>query len=90
MKNNGTTCSTTITASDNVNALAQDCSQGRSANANSNSNGVNGFDFTRINADGSEYTGSGNYSTSPWACVRDNRTGLMWEVKTRGRWYSRC
>jgi len=23
-----------------------------------------------------------DYSTVPWACVRDNRTGLTWEVKT--------
>ncbi len=80
---NGTDCSVSITASDNVTNLAQDCSQGRSAGTDSGQNGANGFDFTRINADGSEYTGSGNYTSSPWACVRDNRTGLMWEVKTR-------
>ncbi|MCL1066333.1 DUF1566 domain-containing protein [Shewanella olleyana] len=80
---NGSDCSTTITASDNVTPLDQDCSQGRSAAADSDSNGANGFDFTRINADGSEYSGSGNYNSAPWSCVRDNRTGLMWEVKTR-------
>lgn len=79
---NGTHCGVTITASDNITPLVQDCGQGRSAIANSDSNGANGFDFTRINSDGSEYIGSGNYQTSPWACVRDNRTGLMWEVKT--------
>ena len=80
---NGNDCSVTITASDNRTPLDQDCSQGRSAEANSDSNGVNGFDFTRINADGTEYTGNGNYGSNPWACVRDNRTGLMWEVKTQ-------
>jgi hypothetical protein len=38
--------------------------------------------YTRLNADGSEYTGSGNYSTEPWACVRENVNDLIWEVKT--------
>ena len=38
--------------------------------------------YIRLNSDGSEYTGSGNYSDEPWACVRDNVTGLTWEVKT--------
>ena len=44
--------------------------------------GVAGFDFTRLNADGSDYTGNGDYNSQPWACVRDNHTGLVWEVKT--------
>lgn len=39
-------------------------------------------EFSRINADGTPYTGSGNYSTDPWFCVYDKRTGLIWEVKT--------
>ena len=43
--------------------------------------GVAGFDFTRLNANGSTHTGS-VYATSPWSCVRDNHTGLVWEVKT--------
>ncbi|MDF1762156.1 MAG: DUF1566 domain-containing protein [Oleibacter sp.] len=40
-----------------------------------------GFDFTRINSDGSQYSGNGDYSIDPWACVQDNVTDLMWEVK---------
>jgi len=55
----------------------QDCSHGRDAQA-----GQAGFDFTRLNADGTEYTGNGHYTQAPWACVRDNHTGLVWEVKT--------
>lgn len=39
-------------------------------------------EFNRINADGTPYTGSGNYSTDPWFCVYDKRTGLIWEIKT--------
>ncbi len=40
------------------------------------------FDLTRLAADGSEYRGSGQYQEQPWSCVRDNKSGLMWEVKT--------
>lgn len=78
---NGNDCNTTITGA-NGTQLAQDCSQGRSITANSAADGEGGFDFTRINADGSIYSGNGNYASEPWACVRDDRTGLMWEVKT--------
>ena len=39
------------------------------------------FDMTRINQDGSVNDGS-DYAKKPWACVRDNKSGLMWEVKT--------
>jgi len=38
------------------------------------------FDMTRINQDGSENDGS-DYAKKPWACVRDNQSGLVWEVK---------
>jgi hypothetical protein len=40
------------------------------------------FDFTRIDAHGKEYKADGDYPSHPWACVRDNRTSLTWEVKT--------
>ena len=38
------------------------------------------FDMTRINQDGSVNDGS-DYAKKPWACVRDNQSGLLWEVK---------
>lgn len=38
--------------------------------------------FVRVAADGSVYTGSGNYAEDPWDCVYDKNTGLHWEVKT--------
>lgn len=41
------------------------------------------FDMTRINQDGSVNDGS-DYAGKPWACVRDNQSGLMWEVKKSG------
>lgn len=40
------------------------------------------FDLTRLNPDGSAYSGSGDYASQPWSCVRDNKTGFTWEVKT--------
>jgi hypothetical protein len=54
--------------------------------------GVAGFDFTKLGSDGSELsiqtetwttggTGAEALGTK-WSCVRDNVTGLVWEVKT--------
>ena len=63
----------------------EDCKVGRDANTDTNSNddGHAGFSFTRLNgSDGSAYTKDGNYSKNPWFCLRDNVTGLIWEVKT--------
>ena len=67
--------------SSNIDAT-QDCDHGRDATHNDDSDGHAGFSFTRLNADGSEYRGSGIYSDEPWSCVQDNVTGLIWEVKT--------
>ncbi|RDV24338.1 DUF1566 domain-containing protein [Alteromonas aestuariivivens] len=40
--------------------------------------GLAGFDFTRLDEFGEQQDDSG----SDWSCVRDNVTGLVWEVKT--------
>ncbi|GFD67284.1 DUF1566 domain-containing protein [Alteromonas sp. KUL106] len=40
--------------------------------------GKAGFDFTRLNANGDEQ----DADADSWSCVRDNVTGLVWEVKT--------
>jgi hypothetical protein len=40
------------------------------------------FDFERLALDGEVYQGNGDFLREPWACVRDRRTGLVWEVKT--------
>ncbi|NVC62385.1 DUF1566 domain-containing protein [Vibrio sp. 05-20-BW147] len=39
--------------------------------------GAVGFDFTKLDANGEELAAS----ASDWSCVRDNVTGLIWEVK---------
>jgi hypothetical protein len=41
------------------------------------------FDMTRINQDGSVNSGM-DFVKAPWACVRDNQSGLTWEVKIPG------
>lgn len=40
--------------------------------------GAAGFDFTKLDANGNDLP----ESASAWSCVRDNHTGLIWEVKT--------
>lgn len=40
--------------------------------------GEQGFDFTRLDSVGDEQ----DDTSQPWECVRDNVTGLVWEVKT--------
>ena len=39
-----------------------------------------GFDFTKLDSNGDELPAS----ATEWDCVRDNHTGLIWEIKTDG------
>lgn len=59
---------------------AQDGTTGRyiSAAAKIDGDGKPGFSFTKIGASGETLPAS----ASSWVCVKDNVTGLMWEVKT--------
>lgn len=60
------------------------------ASLNKTGGGVAGFDFSKIGRDGSvlavqgqRWQSQGTESAgSQWSCVRDNLTGLVWEVKT--------
>jgi len=46
-------------------------------------NGEFGYDFTRLGHDGQPlFNQQANFNTDPWSCVRDNWTGLEWEVPT--------
>ena len=71
---------------DNSNAFVEftneDCEVGRDEDNYDNTDGHAGFSLTRLNFDGSEYSGTGEYMTQPWSCVIDNVTGLVWEIKT--------
>jgi pimeloyl-ACP methyl ester carboxylesterase len=62
---------------------AQDCSHGRDVTHNDPSDGHAGFSFTKLDANGVPLANqAADYATTPWACVQDNVTGLIWEVKT--------
>jgi hypothetical protein len=69
-----------ITNSDcsGTNITMQDCAQGRDAYQTNDADGIAGFNFSKIATDGSDLPST----AGDWACVRDNVTGLMWEVKT--------
>jgi len=74
--NNVDCTSTTITS-------PQDCHQGRDFTHNDDTDGHAGFSFTKLDANGTPLADqSVDYATTPWACVQDNVTGLVWEVKT--------
>ena len=69
--------------SDGTIAAPQDCDFGRDAEALAGTldkvgAGHGGFDFTKLDAEGNELSAN----APAWSCVRDNNTGLVWEVKT--------
>ncbi len=60
----------------------QDCNQGRDATHNDDSDGHAGFSFTKLDENGNPLVDQSiDYATTPWSCVKDNVTGLVWEVK---------
>ena len=56
----------------------QDAQYGRDKTANDDSDGHAGFSFTKLDSNGNPLAAS----AKSWTCVRDNVTGLTWEVKT--------
>lgn len=56
----------------------QDAEYGRDVTYNDNSNGHAAFDFTKLDSTGQALPANANQ----WFCVKDNVTGLIWEVKT--------
>ncbi len=68
----------------------QDGENGRDIAINNNSDGQAGFSFTKISSSGATLSvqtatwsdnGSEEAAGTKWACVLDNVTGLLWEVK---------
>lgn len=68
----------------------QDADHGRDALAAATTlvktgGGNAGFDFTKLDAAGQPLANQAAvYANTPWSCVQDNVTGMMWEVKTTG------
>ena len=72
-----------IDSNGNIVPAAQDAHYGRDAQAldgalGKTGSGNAGFDFTKLDASGNALP----ESAESWSCVRDNVTGLIWEVKT--------
>jgi chitinase len=76
---NSLTCGTLANPSSSV-VIGQDGFYGHDVTDSSSSDGNKGFSFTKIDALGNEVA----QSASSWSCVKDNRTGLIWEVKSTG------
>ena len=66
----------------------QDAEYGRDFTDNDATDGELGFSFTKLDASGQALPDqTTDYTTTPWACVQDKVTGLVWEVKTNdGGW----
>ncbi|MFV2060722.1 MAG: DUF1566 domain-containing protein [Gammaproteobacteria bacterium] len=78
--------STEFTTCPQVGFPDQDGEFGRDVSNPNNSNGFSGFSFTLLDSSGNpmlnKNKGLVGYSTTPWSCVQDTITGLMWETKT--------
>jgi len=78
---NALACNTTSVGTDEY--PEQDAEHGRDLTARTDIDGRAGFAFTKLDATGAPLADQAvDYSIEPWACVRDNVTGLTWEVKT--------
>jgi hypothetical protein len=61
----------------------QDGSVGRDVSDDDDADGRAGFSFVKLGSAGDPLPDQGaDYATTPWECVRDNVTGLVWEIKT--------
>lgn len=79
--NNAVACNNPATGTDQY--PRQDAEAGRDLTANDSSDGHAGFSFTKLDANGAPLADqSVTYANTPWDCVQDNVTGLVWEVKT--------
>jgi len=75
----GRQCSGQVT----VDFPGQDGQFGRDVTNNVPGDGVKGFSFTKLDASGAPLPNqAAQFSVTPWDCVRDEVTGLLWEVKT--------
>ncbi|WP_170132034.1 DUF1566 domain-containing protein [Arenicella xantha] len=68
---NNATCSGAVVSQ-------QTCSHGRDVSDYDDSDGRAGFSYTKLDVNGNDLPAS----AESWACVRDNVTGFVWEVKT--------
>jgi hypothetical protein len=61
----------------------QDAENGRDVTANQDADGRAGFSFIKLDATGAPLPDqSATYDVTPWSCLLDQVTGLVWEVHT--------
>ena len=70
-------CNATADADGDSIPTGQDGQSGRDVTHYDDSDGFAGFSFTKIGANGEELSSN----ATEWSCVKDNVTGLMWEIK---------
>jgi len=74
-----------LTLTPDTSAPGQDADKGSDTDSNNSDNdGIGGFQFTKLDSSGKALENQANsYSNEEWKCVKDENTGLTWEVKTR-------
>jgi hypothetical protein len=77
--NNDVNCALTTDADGDAVPRGQDGQLGRDVTDNDDSDGHAGFSFTKIGSTGKALPAD----ATAWSCVKDNVTGLIWEVKTQ-------
>jgi uncharacterized protein YcnI len=70
-------CNATADADGDSIPTGQDGQSGRDVTNYDDSDGFAGFSFTKISSNGEELPNT----ATEWSCVKDNVTGLMWELK---------
>ena len=79
--NNGVACNDAAAGTDEY--PDQDAEGGRDLTDANDTDGHAGFSFSKLDATGAPLANQqAAFSSTPWDCVRDNVTGLTWEVKT--------
>lgn len=76
--NSDLSCGLLTDANGDAIPAGQDATNGRDFTHNDDSDGHAGFSFTKISSTGQVLANN----AATWACVKDNVTGLVWEVKT--------
>jgi hypothetical protein len=78
---NGVACNDSAAGTDEY--PDQDGEGGRDFSNADDADGHAGFSFTKLDATGAPLANQqAAFGSTPWDCVRDNVTGLTWEVKT--------
>src|SRR5262249_51656354 len=77
----GLPCASTAAGTDAF--PGQDGQRGRDVNLANDADGHAGFSFVKLDPRGTALVDqSVPYTTTPWACLADQITGLTWEVRT--------